>query len=113
MVVCIVEGRTYEVCHAGIEDDKLTVCGLLDIKTFGNERTALTHDGASQFEVELLTGAELKVLSIGVEELAETWYGMNIRLLIVYAQTATYIYILHWPNTILLQSVLKFVDTKR
>ena len=59
MVVGIVEGWTYEVCHAGIENDKLTVCGLLDIKTFGNERTALTHDGASQFEVELLKGFKL------------------------------------------------------
>ena len=112
MVVGIVEGWTYEVCHAGIEDDKLTVCGLLDIETFGNERTALTHDGASQFEVELLTRTELEVMSIGVEELTEAWNRMGIRLLIVYAQTATYIDVLHRPNVILLQSVLKFVDTK-
>ena len=112
MVVGIIEGWTYEVCHACVEDDKLAVCGLLDIKTFGNERTALTHDGTSQFEVELLTRTELEVMGIGVEELAEAWNRMGIGRLIVYAQTATYIYILHRPNAILLQSVRKFVETK-
>ena len=37
VVVGIVEGWTYEVCHAGIDDGKLFVGALLDVERLGDE----------------------------------------------------------------------------
>ena len=50
-----VHGRTNQVVHPCIEDDKFLRFTLFDIKYTRNEVTTLTNDRTSQFEVYLYT----------------------------------------------------------
>ena len=55
-VVSVVEGWTYKVGKAGIDDDELLYSILLHVIDLGDEGAALTYDGTTQLEVNGLTG---------------------------------------------------------
>ena len=50
-MISIVEGWTNEIGHSCIEYGKLAVCTLLHIQAACDERTTLSHNGTTQFEM--------------------------------------------------------------
>ena len=91
----LIEGRADEVCHACVYDGKLLVCGLFDIEYTCNQAATLPHDGPSQFEMELLVRSQIQMLAVGLEIVCKMGNRHFVRMLVVDAQSATHVDVLH------------------
>ena len=83
----LVEGGTQEVVHAGIDDDEILVLPFLHVENPGDEAAALGNQRTSEFEVYLLTGERAKMLAEGGEVAFEVGNGVEVRMLVVNAQS--------------------------
>ena len=109
-MVSLIESWTDEVSHSCIHDGKLLGCALLDIKSLSDERTHLAHYSTTQFEVKLLTIAQLQFLCVCIEIILEIRDWLSVWMIIVNAQSAAHIDVLH-NDVMRFKLVLKFVDT--
>ena len=109
-MVGLIESRTDEVCHTGIEDGKLFACSLLHIGYPTDEAAALSYYGASQLEVQGLSRQQAQVLVIGSKVICEIRNREVVGMMIVNAQSATYIDM--FANDVVLhEQFLQFVHT--
>ena len=111
LVVCSVEGRTDEFGHAGIDDGELAVGALFDVEHTGDEAAALCHDGASQFEMDALSWSLTQVGVEGGEVVAEVRNGVDIGIVVIYTQSASYVDVVE-GDAFTLQEVLNLVDAE-
>ena len=92
LVVRIIEGRADEVGETCIDDGELLDGILLHIENFGDEGTALTDDGAAEFEVNGLAGAQFEVLVIHGKVVLEVGDGVGFGLDIIDAKSSAHIH---------------------
>ena len=111
LVIGSVKGRTDEFRETGIDDDELLLRAFLDIEDFREERPHLSHDGTPQLEVKLLAFTQLEILLEDVEIGCKVGNRMVARVIIVDAQSTTYIDIL-CPEARGFQLVLQLVDAE-
>ena len=108
LVVCLIEGRADEVCHAGIDYTELFYRTLLYIQSLCYQTSALTNHCSTKFEVQMLVAAQIEMLVIALEILGKCWYRSFVRVLVVDAQAAANIDVLNCYSVVL-ESGLKLV----
>ena len=82
-MVCLIQCRTNEVGHAGIYYGKLFVSALFYVQHFCYQASALSYNGASQFEVQSLFGMQLQMFAIGCKVCGEIGYCLTVRMLVI------------------------------
>ena len=66
VVVRLIECGTYQVRHAGIEDNEFLVIAFLHIEHAADERSALAYHAASQLEMQFLSASQGKVARVAL-----------------------------------------------
>ena len=87
-VMGIVESRTYQVGHAGVDNCKTFGGTLLYIEHSGDETAALRHYRAAELKVKLLVGTESEMIAERFEVTLEVGYRMSVRISVIYAEAA-------------------------
>lgn len=111
-VVRMIERGADEVGESCIHNGELLESPLFNIQDFGNQRSALPHDGASELKVQGLPLAELQELVVGVEILLEVGYGVLVRTVVVNAESSAHIDDFD-GDALFFQLVLNVVDALR
>ena len=109
-MISLIQCRTNQIRHTGIENGKFLISSLFYIKHTGNQRTALPRYGTPQFKMERLIGTQFQVLGIGIKIIFEVRYRLAVRMLIINPQSATYIDVLD-ADAMRFQFILQFVHT--
>ena len=109
-VVCVVERRADEVCHAGVDNHELLVGALLDVCHFGDEAAALCDNASSWLTVQSLSFTQFEVLAEQAEVSFEVSHREVVRMLVVDAESAAYVYVLEF-YALALELVLQLVDS--
>ena len=67
----------------------------LTIEYTCNQAATLAHDGPPQFEMELLVRSQMQMLAVGLEIVCKMGNRHFVRMLVVDAQSATHVDVLH------------------
>ena len=89
--MCLIQCRTYEVSHAGVDDGKSLANSFLDVDHTCNQRPALSHDSPAQLKMKLLSVTELQMIMEKCEIRIEISYRMLVGIIIINTQSAPYI----------------------
>ena len=109
-MMCLIKSRTDQIRHPGIEYGKFLVYPLLHIQHFRDKRATLPHHSASQFKVQSLVRPQLQLSGIRREITLEIRNRLTVGVIIINAQSTTYIDMFHKYLT-RLKPVLQLVHT--
>ena len=90
-MVGLIECRTYQIGHTGIDYHKLFGETLLNIKYAGDERTTLGHYRAPELKVKLLAISQLEARAKGIEVAGKVGDGIGVGMIVVNTEAASHI----------------------
>ena len=94
-MVCLIQCRANQVGHACIHNGKLLECSALHIQHTGDERATLGYHRPAQLKVKGLPLAQFEMSGICSVILLEIGLWHTDGMMIVDAQSATHIDVLH------------------
>ena len=91
-MMSLIQRRTNEVGHTGIDNGEFLGCAFLHIKHTRNQRAALPHNRPSRLEMQFLVGRKLQIVAEHSKIVFEVGNRIAVRIVVVNSETATHIH---------------------